>query len=363
MLARVSSTRSSRTASRRPAGAALTLLAMVMAITFAGCPCLKGATDASPGFRWWLFANFGASKICPEMLKRGVPLRLQDRAPAIGRFFPMQCSHQVDNARQTVTVHFAGTGYGYMLPAKRIGFTCTGSVEYRIDFQITDEGIYVWGKPSRVVQGPVFQLGYVENPIVDIATAVTPLGSVANFFGNQIVAGELTRGFTAVHDEDKGDDFSLGILYPPTRPHHPFDTTGSERYTFANETIEVQSQQRDYLGPFEVADGDQSLYLQLSVQGPAVDVMVVSKGTGDLWRDSYQKGQPLGQPPGPVVAGGPLNPGINENRKYKVPPGLYYVVIDNTSAAGNVGPAPPTLFNPLGSGAAARVNYVAQVGD
>ena len=363
MLTRAVSSRSVRSASRRPAGAVLTLLAMVIAATFTGCPCLKGATDASPSLRWWLFSNFGANKICPEMLKRGVPLRLQERAPAIGRFFPMQCSHHVDNARQTVTVNFAGTGYGYMLPAKRVGFSCTGSMEYRVDFQITDDDVYVWGKPNRVVQGPQFQLGYVENTLFDVATAVTPLGSVANFFGNQIVAGELTKGFTVVHNDDKGNDFSLGILYPPQKPHHPFDTTASERFTFANETVEVQAQQRDYLGPFEVADSSQALFLQLSVQGPPVDVMVVSKGTGDLWRDSYQRGQALGPPPGPVLAGGPLSPGLTDNRRYPLPPGLYYVVIDNTSYAGVVGPAPPSLFNPLGGGTVAQVSYVAQVGD
>ena len=336
---------------------------MVLAISFAGCPCLGAVTDASPGLRWWLFSNFGAQKICPEMLKRGVSLRLQDRAPAIGRFFPMQCSYQVDDARQTVTVHFAGTGYGYMLPAKRIGFSATGSIEYRADFQIAGDDVYVWGKLNRIVQGPNFQLGYVESPLLDAATAFTPLGSLANFFGNQIVAGELTRGFTVVHNADKGNDFALGLLFPPQKPHHPFDVSESERFTFANETVDVETQQRDYLRPFEVTDSGQPLYLQISVTGTPVDVMIVNKPVGDLWRDAYQTGKPLGPPPGPVLAGGPLNPGPIETRRYPLPPGIYYVVIDNTSAAGLVSPPGPSLFNPLGGGLAARVSYVAQVGD
>src|SRR5262245_33014936 len=104
-------------AQRRRPSAILLLLAVVLAASASGCRSLFGSvTDASPGLRWWLFSNFGAQKICPEMLKRGVSLRLQDRAPAIGRFFPMQCSYQVDDARQVLTVHFAGTGYGFMAP-------------------------------------------------------------------------------------------------------------------------------------------------------------------------------------------------------------------------------------------------------
>lgn len=171
------------------------------------------------------------------MLKRGMPLRMQDRAPAIGRFFPMQCSYVVNSGPQTVTVNFAGTGYGYISPAKRVGFSATGSVEFRPDFQIVDDdnSIYVRGRLNRIVQGPNFQLGYVENGIVDLAANIPPFGSLANILGNQIVAGEMTRGFTVVHNDDRGDDFSLGILMPPQKPHHPFDVSNSERFTFANE--------------------------------------------------------------------------------------------------------------------------------
>ena len=344
-------------------GAFLTLLAMVMASSFAGCPCVGGVVNASPALRWFLFSNFGASRICPEMLKRGMPVRMQDRAPAIGRFFPMQCSYAVNDAAQTVTVHFAGTGYVFMTPAKRVGFSCTGSVEYRPDFQIVDDDVYVWGRLNRMVQGPNFQIGYVENGILDLAANIPPFGTMANFLGQAVVSGEMTRGFTVVHNEDKGDDFSLGILVPPQKPHHPFKVTNTERYTFANETTEIHQGQRDFLGPFEVTEGGQSLALMMSLNGPAVDVMVVTKGTGDAWRDMYQRGIPqgMGPPPGPIVAGGPLQPGPTDNRSYPLPPGLYYVVIDNTSTAGLVSP-PTSFFNPLGD-AVARVSYVAQLAE
>jgi hypothetical protein len=295
------------------------------------------------------------------MLKRGMPLRTQDRAPAMGRFFPMQCTYSVNDAAQTVTINFSGTGYAFVSPARRVGFSCTGSVEYRPDFQIAEDDIYVWGRLNRIVQAPNFQLGYVENGILDLAANLPGVGSIANILGTQIVSGEMTKGFTVVHNEDKGDDFALGILFPPQKPHHPFDVTNSERYTFANETTDIHQNQRDYLGPFELSESGQSLYLMLSNQGPPVDVMIVDKNTGDAWRDAYQRGFPLGPSPGPVLAGGPLQSGVTENRRYPLAQGLYYVVIDNTSAAGLMNP-PVSLFNPLGD-AVARVSYVAQVGD
>jgi hypothetical protein len=353
--------------SRRPAAAVLTLVAIVLATTFCGCPCISGPVNASPGLRWWLFANFGASKVCPEMLKQGVPLRLQDRSPTIGRFFPLQCSYTLDDQRQTLTVNVAGTGYGYMIPAKRIGFSLTASVEYRPDFQIAGDDVYVWGKMNRLVQGPNFQLGAVENPVVDVLGNVPPFGSIANFLGNQVVTEEMTRGFTVIHADDGSNDFTLGTLFPPQRPHHPFQVVDADRFTFANERVELHSNQRDYLGPFEITDGGKALYLTLSLQGPAIDVMVVGKATGDVWREAYQTGKPLGPPPGPIVAGGVLQPGPTDNRRYPLPAGVYYVVLDNTPAAGLV--APPLLgaflnpLNPLADSPAAMVSYVAQLGN
>ncbi len=335
---------------------ALALAALVaLSLSVSGC---TGIINSSPDLRWKLFSLFGASKICPEMLKKGVSIRLQERSPAMGRFFPMQCTYKVDNSRQTLTVSIAGTGYGYMMPAKRVGFSVTASVEYRPDFVIAGDDLYLWAKLNRMVDGPHFQLGYVENPIVDVAA--NALGGITNFLGNQVVTSAMTQGFTVIHNEDKGDDFTLGIIHPPERPHHPFQTS-SQRYTFANETVDVQGNQRDFLGPFEIAKAGQALYLTLSVQGPAVDVMVVDKATGDVWRDMYQTGKPLGPPPGVVLNGGPLQPGPVDNRRYQLAPGLYYVVIDNSPYAGTVGPV-GSLFNPL-NGTLAQVSYVAQLGD
>ncbi|MFO0757330.1 MAG: hypothetical protein U0359_12615 [Byssovorax sp.] len=350
-----------RAGMRRIAGRALAaLLALAaLAIFVPGTSGCAAIINNSPELRWKLFSLFGAQRICPEMLKRSVSIRLQDRSPAIGRFYPMQCTYAVDDARQVVTVSVGGTGYGYMLPAKRVGFSLSASVEYRPDFVIAGDDLYVWAKLNRIVDGPRFQLGYVENPLADVAANIPPFGSIANFLGNQVVQGAMTQGFTVIHNEDKGDDFTLGQIYPPQRPHHPFQISTSERFTFANETVDVQGGQRDYLGPFEIASPGQALYLTMSSQGPAVDVMVVDKLTGDAWRDLYQRGAPLGPPPGPVLGSIVLQPGQVANLRFPMQPGLYYIVIDNTAAAGTVSPT-GSFWNPL-NGTLAEVNYVAQL--
>jgi len=337
---------------------------LVLAIVGVGCPCIRGPVNASPALRWWLFSNFGASKICPEMTKRGVGLRMQDRGPIVGRFYPTNCSIDVDSEHQLVTVHFSGTGYAFTPLSKRVGFSTSASVQYRADFYLGEEDIYVWGKVHRIVNGPNFQLGYVENPLADAATAATPLGTIANLFGNQIVAGELTRGFTVLQNNDTDTKtFALGILAPPAKPSTPFDVSEDEIHTFANETIEVQWNQRDFLGPFDVVDTDQVLLMKYFLQGPAVDAIVVSRMVGDQWRNDYQAGRPLGPPPGPIMGGGPISPGREFRTGYRLPPGQYYVVIDHTQYAGTVMPPPGTPFNPLAGGPIARMSYVAQLGE
>lgn len=336
---------------------AMTLLCATLALAAQGCR----PPNLPESVRWWLFANFGAEKMCPEMLKKSMTLRLSERSAGIGRFFPNQCSHQVNDAARTVTIHVSGTGYGFMAPAKRVGFSIQASVEYRPDFWFVDDDVYVWAKLNRVVNGPNFKLGYVENPVIDVAANVPPFGSIANFLGDQVVKGQMTKGFTVVRNMDTDTDtFSLGIIQPPHKPFTPYDVSKSERLTYANEIVDVSIGQRDYLGPFEVAESDQALYLQMGVVGPPVDVMIVDKRTGDIWRENYQLGRPS-PPPGPVMTGFPLQPGPDVFRRLKLPPGLWYVVIDNTNSAGMVQP-PMASINPLVA-PTARVKYLAQLGE
>lgn len=348
-----------RSASTRAAALALALAAPHLS----GCAAIL---NNNRDLRWFAFSHFGAGKVCPEMLKTSVPIRLQDRAPAVGRFFPMTCNVTVNEQSRSIVVSLGGTGYGYMTPAKRIGFSVNASVEYAPDFRMVGDEVYVHAKVRRIVDGPHFQTGYIENPVMDLMGNVPPFGSIGNFLGNQAVTSTLTQGFTVIHG-DRGDDFSLGLIYPPQRPAHPFTVRSSERFTFANETTDVQPGQLDFLGPFEVTKPGQAIFLSTTVQGPQVNLVVVGKPVGDAWRDNYQTGKPMGPPPGPVLYSAPVVPGAPDTRRYDLPPGFYYVVVDN-AVPGSAPSGPfPGLLNPLnplglsGGNGLARVSYVAQL--
>ena len=343
--------------SKVPSAPVRAFLVALVAFVFVGCPCIKGPVNASPGLRWWLFSNFGAQKMCPEMLKKGAPLKLSPEGNTIGRFFPTRCRHDINDDKRTVTIHFGGTGYAWTPVAGRVGFSMDASVEYGFDFFMAEDAVYVWAKRPNVIYGPDFKVGAIENKVVDFATK-TPAGFVANTFGNQIVSYHLFQGFTVVHS-DSGDEFTLGLLQPPARPPRPFDTS-EDRFVFANETAEIRNNQLDFLGPFEVPDDDQALFLRMRLTGPALDVMVFHRGTADLWRDALQRGGALTAPPGPPVVAFPLNPGVELKRKTKLPAGQYMVVVDN-SPVGVIKPP----WNPLGmvGGGTAIVSYSAELGD
>lgn len=344
---------------RRPA--ALVLAALVLALS--GC---TGIINNNPDLRWWLFSRYGADRICPEMLKRSVPIRLQDRAPSIGRFFPGTCNVQIDEQGRTIVVRVGGTGYGYVVPARLVGFALDAAVEYRPDFVIAGDDTYLWARVNRMVDGPHFRTGYVENPVLDAMGNLPGFGNLADFLGKQAVGGALTRGFTVIHTDGRGDDFTLGIMNPPERPVHPYQVNLNERVTFANETTDVYATERDFLGPFEVAKEGQALFLSTTVQGPPVNMVVVSKAVGDAWREAFQTGRAASAPPGPVVASNVVMPGAVDTRRYDVPPGLYYIVIDNNAQRpSGLGALldPLNPLTPLGMNAAglARVSYVAQL--
>lgn len=334
------------------------LLAVCVALAFVGCPCVKGPVNASPALRWWLFSNFGAGRLCPEMLGRSAPLRLAPNPNAIGRLFPEQCQTFVNDAAQTVTLSFSGSGFAWTPVAGRIGFTVAASVEYRMDFYMAEDAIYIYARPARVVTAPTFQVTAVENQMVNWA-AQGPAGYLVNTFGGQVVSSQLGSGFTVVHS-DEGDAFALGQLAPPARPPEPFDTS-DERYAIVNETAEVHHDQIDLIGPLSVATSDQALFIRASAVGPGLDALVIQRGTGDLWRRGLQTGVPLGPPPQPPITSFPLAPGGEQRQRLPLPPGQYYLVFDNSARVGTVNPP----WNPLGviGGNTAIVSYAVELGD
>jgi hypothetical protein len=334
----------------------LALLVLVLAVAGTGCPCARSAVNASPGLRWWLFSNFGASKMCPEMLKRGVPLKLPALgAASVGRFFPQQCQIQVDDARRAIVMTASGTGYATLPVARRVGFYVGMTVEYLPDFRLEEDSMYVWGKFSRFVTQPDMRITGVENPVVNLATQ-TPFGNVATVIGNGIVASEIGRGFTVVRQDD-GDDFALGHLEPPQKPPREF-SPGKGRTMLATDMTDLKPRSRDYLGPFEVKPKDAALFFRTRVTGGPVAYAVVERSVGEPWRRAYETAQPMAPPPGTVAAQGSL--AVGESKlAFPVPPGSYYVVVEN-AATGALAPLGVPLPVPEQS---AYVAYSVELGD
>jgi hypothetical protein len=333
----------------------IALLAFVLALTTVGCPCVRNAVNADEGLRWWLFSNFGASRICPEMQKRGVPLKLALLGPqTIGRFFPSQCGVRVNDAERTIVVDVTGSGYAVLPFTRRVGFYCGVSVEYKPDFRLEEDATYVWGRFSRVMSAPDLRLLGVENQVVSLATQ-TPLGNLATVLGQGVVESELSKGFTVVRLDD-GDDFTLGILTPPQRPKRLFKSA-SDRVVLAQDVTEIRSASRDYLGPFEVAQSGAALYARLQVSGATVDYVLVDRRTGDAWRQPYEAAQPIGPPPATPISFGQAPAGIETSRTFPLEAGSYYLVVENRA---------PHTPGPLGIGMpfepVAYVTYSVEMG-
>lgn len=308
----------------------LGMIVLALAFTGAGCPCVRSAVNGSPELRWWLFSSFGASKICPEMLKRGVPLKLPQLGNAsVGRFFPSQCFVQVDDARKSIVMSASGTGYATLPVARRVGFYVGMTVEYVPDFRLESDSTYVWGQFSRFVSPPDLRIVGVENPVVNLATR-TPAGDVATALGNGLVAGEIGKGFTVVRQDD-GDDFALGHLEPPKKPARQF-TGGADHVVLASDLTGVSGQSRDYLGPFTIENKDAALFVHAKVDGAPLAFAVVERSVGEAWRRAYEAALPLAPAPGPMMAQGTL--GIGEaNLRFPLQPGTYYVVLENQAQA------------------------------
>jgi hypothetical protein len=338
--ARETSTCTARQAAVRRSG--LRLAPWLAGAGLLACGLFRGAVNQSPEIRWWLFSSFGAQRLCPEMLKRSAPLRLTPGGSVIGRLYPSGCQHRVDDARRTVSLEFMGTGYAWTPIAGRVGFSMHAGVEYRADFSLQSDAMYVWARAERLLFAPQFQVGSIENRLVDWAHDQGPVGYLANTFGAQIASSQLMSGFTVVRTE-AGDAFTLGILQPPERPRQPFNAGGEDRVLVESDTAEVRVEQVDFIGPVLIEAEPQNVYFRYRLSGPPGEAFLYSRSAADALREQLQTGAPLTQPPEPPLMVFALRPGAGEEQSFRLPRGQYVFVVDHSSRLGSVNPP----WNPL----------------
>lgn len=309
--------------------------------------------------------SFGTTQFCKELMQRSAPLRLADDQNVIGRFYPTSCDYkELDGGDAFVQI--AGSGYGYTQTTGRMGFTAAGAIQYNQDFLIDGSTMYAYFRP-RNIQSTNFQSQMVER--VDQGGIVgAVLGGtakqLADRVGSQLVSQELQRGFTVLRRDNGETDFGLGIVEKGQQPFHPFAIHGSSKITLANERTEVHTEQRDFLGPFQIDDDGRALWLTMSLDGAkAVDVLVLPRETADPWLGDYMHRAGVTPLTQSVLMGDVLPAGQQWARTVPLKKGSYYVVLDNTSSCGPTAPQAAPV-GPLGAGdLPAVVSYVIQLGD
>lgn len=303
--------------------------------------------------------KFGLESFCEQMRRGGTPLRMGDDEPVMGRFYAHACSSQVldDPERKSFVVQYSGDGFATSPQGGRVAFSTTGLVEYAPDFLLHDGALYVYFRP-RVVDATQFTTLLVESELA--ATAMRLFGVSPDAFGRRIVDGQLRRGFTVIrYGEEGATEFGLGYVPLGERPHRPFTVQTEDKRVLANERTEVHLNQQDFLGPFEVGSDDQALYLTLALDGtPAVDVLVLSDTVARPMIDKLLRQPGAPAPSAPAALDEPLVSGETWKRFVAVPPGKYYVLLDNSGAAGRTTPPPGP-----GDGRSARVDALVLVGD
>lgn len=349
-----------RTAAPRALGLALCLALL-------GPACGQGALGVLPGVvndpgnlsLRRAILSFATSRLCGDMQKRSVPLRLRDDDPITGRFYPTSCSAQ-ELANGHLFVQFGGGGVVWTNLTKRMSFDASAAIEYEHDFLMDGDTMYVYFR-QRSTTAASFTTKLVEQPAAVSVGGVSLAqgGAYADALGAQLLKTELARGFTVIRDEDGAVQFGLGIVERGERPRSPYERRDNGKLLLANERTEVHQNQRDYIGPLEIEDSGQAATITVAVEGaPGVDLLLVPRGLGEQWLHAYVTQAAPTPPPAPPLLDEPIHAGAPWRRTVPLPKGQYYLVIDNTASAGRTQPTTFALDD-----RAALVSYAVEVGD
>jgi hypothetical protein len=310
--------------------------------------------------------SFGLSQFCQQMTTRNAPLTLAPDPSVVGRFFPQHCTQQtLDNG--DLWVHFDGFGYAWTNLSRKATFTSAATIQYNQDFKCADDGSIYAYFDTRTASPPDFQLSQIEQPVANLVQGwIKPF---ADSFGQQMVTGQIGQGFTVIQDTSGSTDFTVGHLPLGQRPFHPMQARGSSRVTYENLRTAVHTNERDFIGPITIDGSGRALFLQMHLDGvPAVDVLIVPKFEGDASLQLYYQYPAVGPLAYPPRFAEVVQAGADYQRAVPLPAGMYYVIIDNTSSAGQSAPPAalaaqaPALFGVVGD-TPALVSYVIQIGD
>jgi len=326
-------------------GALRALLAIAFSLSFLGASCGQRALAILPGvvndpqnlsLRREIL-SFGTSRMCSEVQKRSLPLRLNTDDPITGRFFPGACMAQ-ELANKNMLIQFGGRGYAWTNLTKRLSFEASGAVEFDTDFLMDGATMYIYFRP-KATTAATFNTLLVEEPQAASIGGMQVAGSnLANSIGEQIVRSAIEKGFTVIRSSDGSVEFGLGIVEKGGHPTSPYRIDDSGLTVLANDRAEVHQNQRDYIGPIDIPKGAE-LNLTLHVDGAqAVDLIMVPRSLGETWLQQYMTQIAVTPPPSLPFVDEPVLAGAIIRRKISLQPGQYYLVLDNTAVAGRSAP-------------------------
>jgi hypothetical protein len=279
--------------------------------------------------------SYGMGNVCDEIRGRNMPLRLGDEEPVAGRFFPTACSAK-EMPDHSLYVQIGGHGYVWTEQALRIGFEAGAAVAYDVDFLLDGSSTYVYFR-VKGTSPPTFVTKMVEQSQVAMFNRVFGAAhgqSPTDSFGGQVMAAQMARGFTVIRDASGGVEQGVGVVPPGSHPPGGFLGLDHSRPVLANERIELHQNERDFLGPFVVPPGKR-LGVTLNLTGaPAIDLLAVPRGPGDAWLAAYTHAREVTPPPVAPVFDDVVPAGGMYTRALQLPPGAYYLVLDNTPTAG-----------------------------
>lgn len=352
-----------KTRRRRPH---LSLLALLLVLlTAPGCAscgqsvlcAVRGPINSASNYslRRAIMAH-GLGEFCHEMLSHNAPLSLIPGAPTVGRFFPKTCT-QSTLPGGDLFIQFDGFGYVYTPLSKKLTYAVSGAVEYDQDFRVdADCNIFAYFR-SKNVKSSNFNVHVVEQPVVSFLSS---LSTMSNDVGRQLVSGKLAEGFTVLQDKNQNIDFALGLLPEGQKPQHAV-VLHDGRPVYENSRTEVHQNQRDFIGPIEIAADGRAIYLNATLDGlSAADVLIMKKEDAEVSLGLYYNYPQSGPLDAPVLYNEVISTGQPFQQAFKVPKGAYYVLFDNTATAGKV--APPPAANLL-EDHAATLTYAVEVGD
>jgi len=314
--------------------------------------------------------GFATGQICAQVQQRSIPLALRDDDPAVGRFFTSACAvHELDNGN--LFVQLLGHGYAWTNVTGRLGFEASAAVEYDHDFLMDGSRMYVYFRQRQTQSSDLKVLsverGQANGPVALVTDLWgSNLQAVTQQVGVRILQNQLARGFTVVRESDGSADFTLGLLAKGQQVPGPFSRGDSDWEILANDRTELHAGQRDFTGPYRIADADQALSLTVLVEGaPSVVLYAVDKPTGDLWISSHERHAGALPPVAPPifterVTSARVVPGQAPpvwRRALRLPVGDYYLVFDNPVAG------TPPAAGALSDDRAALVSYAVQRGE